>query len=140
MPGLPAPVLPGPLAEEAPLEGLQAALQLKPTWAQFMNTPTETISPAPLDPRANGRDQPGPPVQDNGESGEDPYSPGLQPLAALTGALIGILSVTVPLVAVVTGRSTPTVHPPIHGSQTPAGIPSARAGEPGGGDSSRLPQ
>ncbi|MFM7647082.1 MAG: hypothetical protein ACKO50_03270, partial [Cyanobium sp.] len=79
-------------------------------------------------------------AQESGENGEDPFSPGLQPLAALCGALIGILSITVPLVAVVAGRPIPPGSATLHGSPSPAGIPSARAGESGGGDPGGLPQ
>jgi hypothetical protein len=81
-----------------------------------------------------------PPTQDTGDTGEDPYSPGHQPFALLVGALIGLLSITVPLVAVVAARPSPSVPTSFYGSQPPAGIPSARAGEPGGGDSRWLPQ
>jgi hypothetical protein len=105
-----------------------------------MNTPLETTSPAPLIPSRNGRDTVDQAPQDGGENGEDPFSSSLQPLVALTGALIGLLSVTVPLVAVMAGRPSLTDPPSLHGSPSPAGIPSARAGEPGGGDPSRLPQ
>jgi hypothetical protein len=80
------------------------------------------------------------PTQDTGDAGEDPFSPGHQPFALLVGGLIGLLSITVPLVAVVAARPSPSAPTSIYGSQPPAGIPSARAGEPGGGDSRRLPQ
>jgi hypothetical protein len=105
-----------------------------------MNTPLETTSPAPLIQGTIGREPVGQTSQESGDSSEDPFSPGLQPLVTLIGALIGLLSVTVPLVAVMAGRPSPSGPSIIHGSQSPAGIPSARAGEPGGGDPGRLPQ
>jgi hypothetical protein len=105
-----------------------------------MNTPTETTSPAPLIQCTIGSEPVGQVSQDGGDSSEDPFSPGLQPLGALIGALIGVLSVTVPLVAVMAGRPAPSGPSIIHGSQSPPGIPSARAGESGGGDPGRLPQ
>ena len=39
-----------------------------------------------------------------GDPAEDPYSPGLIPLNGFLGALIGLLSLTVPLAAVLGGR------------------------------------
>ena len=78
--------------------------------------------------------------QDGPDSGEDPYSPGLQPLSFLLGALIGLLSISVPLATVLSSR---TPHPGLlnsDGPEPPAGIPSARAGEPDRGDPGRMPQ
>jgi hypothetical protein len=80
------------------------------------------------------------PSQDNQDSGEDPYSPGLQPLTYLLGGLIGLLSVAVPLATVLAGRPVPSGSYRLHGSEPATSIPSARAGEFGGGDPSRLPQ
>ena len=108
-----------------------------------MNTPLQTTSPASLVQVTIGSEpvsQASQASQESGDSSEDPFSPGLQPLVTLIGALIGLLSVTVPLVAVMAGRPSPSGPSIIHGSQSPAGIPSARAGEPGGGDPGRLPQ
>jgi hypothetical protein len=96
---------------------------------------TEVLAPA-----RNSREQADQSAPETGDNPEDPYSPGLQPLAGLFGALIGILSVTVPLVAVMAGRPYSPGSATLHGSPSPAGIPSARAGESGGGDSGGLPQ
>lgn len=77
--------------------------------------------------------------QDGLDSGEDPYSPGLQPLSFLLGALIGLLSISVPLATVLSSR-TPLPGPlNSDGPEPPAGIPSARAGEPDRGDPGRMP-
>ncbi|EDY38239.1 hypothetical protein CPCC7001_1118 [Cyanobium sp. PCC 7001] len=73
------------------------------------------------------------------DSNEDPHSPGLQPLAFLLGSLIGLLTAIVPLATVVAGRPAPPGPALFYGSQPTAGIPSARAGEPGGGDPGRQP-
>lgn len=108
-----------------------------------MNTSTRHGShgaPEALSPSRNSCELGEQSPQETGENGEDPFSPGLQPLAALCGALIGILSITVPVVAVVAGRPIPPGSTTLHGSPPPAGIPSARAGESGGGDSGGLPQ
>jgi hypothetical protein len=78
--------------------------------------------------------------QDGPDSGEDPYSPGLEPLSFLLGALIGLLSISVPLATVLSSRSP---HPGLlnpDGPEPPAGIPSARAGESDRGDPGRVPQ
>ena len=80
-----------------------------------------------------------------GDPAEDPYSPGLIPLNGFLGALIGLLSLTVPLAAVLGGRpeapGTFSFRPmSLHGSQPATGLPSARAGEPGGGDPGGIPQ
>jgi hypothetical protein len=93
-----------------------------------MNTPTTS------------REQADQADQETGENPEDPYSPGLQPLAAIFGVLIGILTITIPLVAVVAGRPSSSGSAILHGSPSPTGIPSARAGESGGGDPGGLPQ
>ena len=105
-----------------------------------MNTPRETTSPVPLIQATIASEPVAQTSQESGDSGEDPYSPGLQPLVTLIGALIGLLSVTVPLAVVMAGRPSPSGPALIHGSESPAGIPSARAGESGGGNSSGLPQ
>jgi hypothetical protein len=105
-----------------------------------MNTPLETPSPTPSIQGTIGREPVGHACQESGDSGEDPFSPGLQPLVTLIGALIGLLSVSVPLVVVIAGRPSPSDPAIIHGSQSPAGIPSARAGESDRGDPSRMPQ
>lgn len=82
------------------------------------------------------------PSQDSSsqDNGEDPYSPGLQPLTYLLGGVIGLLSVAVPLATVLAGRPVPSGSYHLHGSEPASSIPSARAGEFGGGDPSRMPQ
>ncbi|WP_228007300.1 hypothetical protein, partial [Cyanobium sp. LEGE 06143] len=64
---------------------------------------------------------------------------GGEPLAFLMGAAIALLTAIVPLATVVAGRPSPPGPYLFYGSQPPAGIPSARAGEPGGGDPRRQP-
>jgi hypothetical protein len=96
---------------------------------------TEVLAPA-----LNSREHADQSAPEMGDNPEDPYSPGLQPLAGFFGALIGILSITVPLVAVMAGRPHSPGSVTLNGSPSPAGIPSARARESGGGDSGRLPQ
>jgi hypothetical protein len=105
-----------------------------------MNTPNRHAVTEILSPPSKSGDQADQSAQETAENSDDPYSPGLQPLAVLFGAVIGILSITVPLVAVVAGRPSPPGSTILHGSPSPAGIPSARAGESGGGDPSGLPQ
>ena len=100
-----------------------------------MNTPIQTKAPDARILSATSTDPVCLSAQDTGENSEDPYSPGLQPFALLLGSLIGILSLTVPLVAVVAGRHSPSGPAILHGSPTPACFPSARAGESAGGDS-----
>ncbi len=86
-----------------------------------------------------------PPGTEAGDQAEDPYSPGLIPLSGLLGALIGLLSLAVPLATVLASR--PEAAGPfslrplsLHGSEPAAGLPSARAGEPGGRDSGGIAQ
>jgi len=105
-----------------------------------MNTPTPITSTDALIQTTTVRDPARQSAQETGDNTEDPYSPGLQPLSLLLGSLIGILSLTLPLVAVVAGRPSPSDPAVPHGSPSPAGFPSARAGESGGGDSGGLPQ
>ena len=72
------------------------------------------------------------------DDAEDPYSSSIQPISALLGGLIGVLTISVPFATVLLGSTTGLFS--IHGSQPPAGIPSAWASEPGGRNSSRMPQ
>ncbi|SBO42523.1 conserved protein of unknown function [Cyanobium sp. NIES-981] len=80
-----------------------------------------------------------PPQAAPSDSTEDPHSPGPQPLDFLIGSLIGLLTAIVPLATVMAGRPTPPGPALFYGSQPTAGIPSTRAGEPGGGDPGRQP-
>lgn len=73
------------------------------------------------------------------EPPEDPYSTGFHHVAYFFGGVIGLLSITVPLATVMSGRQQLPETLTIHGSQPAAGMPSARAGESGGGNSSGLP-
>ena len=75
-----------------------------------------------------------------GESGEDPYSPGPQAFPLLLGRLIALITAVVPLTMVVTGRSFPHSPPSFDGSEPSDGLPGAWAGEPGGGNPRRQPQ
>ncbi len=79
----------------------------------------------------------GAPSPGGSEPSDDPHSPGPEPLAFLLGSLIGLMTAIVPLATVVAGRQPPPQPSLFYGSQPPAGIPSARAGESGGGDSGR---
>jgi len=62
-----------------------------------------------------------------GEPVEDPYSPGPQPLPFLLGTAIALLTVTVPLLTVVSGRPTLMGNPSVLNPQSVggSGAPSA---------------
>ena len=89
--------------------------------------------------------QPAAPLQDDShaasDSGEEPFSPGL-PLRALSGFVLALMSVFLPLVAVFTDRTASTVRliPAAHqrdGSQSSAPLTVFRTREPSGHESSR---
>lgn len=82
---------------------------------------------------APGQDQPG-------DTGEDPYSSGLQALPNLLGGLIALATLTLPLATVLVDRSQVPLTPLSYGSAPAAGLPSARTGEHRGGDPGRQPQ
>jgi hypothetical protein len=56
-----------------------------------------------------------------GEPVDDPYSPGPQPLPFLLGTAIALLTVTVPLLTVVSGRSTVMGNPSVLNPQSVGG-------------------
>ena len=70
---------------------------------------------------------------------DDPYSPGFHHFASAIGALIAVLVLSVPIATVLAARPVPSASISVDESQPAAGIPSARAGESGGGDPRRLP-
>ena len=72
-----------------------------------------------------------------GESADDPYSPGPEALPLLLGSLIALMTAVVPLTMVVTGRSLPHSPSSFEGSAPSAGLPGAWAVEPGGGNPGR---
>lgn len=73
-------------------------------------------------------------------SDDDPYSPGLLTLLDAIGGLIGFVAILLPLATVLVARPPSPDPPGLHGSEPAAGIPSARAREPGGGDPRWLAQ
>ncbi len=67
-------------------------------------------------------------VEAPGEAGEDPYSPGPQPAPYIVGVLIAGLTVTVPLLTVLMGRSGDMA--PVISESTPSqAIPAAWASD-----------
>ena len=72
-----------------------------------------------------------------GESADDPYSPGPEALPVLLGSLIALMTAVVPLTMVVTGRSLPHSPSSFEGSAPSAGLPGAWAVEAGGGNPGR---
>ena len=89
--------------------------------------------------------QPAAPLQDDShtasDSSEEPFSPGL-PLRALSGFVLALMSVLLPLVAVFTDRITPSVRliPAAHqrdGSQSSPPLTVFRTRESSGHESSR---
>ena len=72
-----------------------------------------------------------------GESADDPYSPGPQTLPLLLGSLIALMTAVVPLTMVVTGRSLPHSPSSFEGSAPSAGLPGAWAVEAGRGNPGR---
>ncbi len=79
----------------------------------------------------------------NGETSEEPYSPGtlLHTSAPVLGALIALITLVLPIASVITDRTSPPARTSttssLDGFAQPAGITSARPGEPAGGDSRR---
>lgn len=104
-----------------------------------MTTTSEPLSAPGLSPSVE-------PAADNLQSAggdandDDPYSPGLSTLLDAIGGLIGVAAILLPLATVLVARPPSPDPSSLHGSEPPAGIPSARAGEPGGGDPRWLAQ
>lgn len=101
---------------------------------------TIAFQPDLATPELNGSDaDPGQPESPSAQS-DDPYSPGLIQLLQALGGLIGVIAIVLPLATVLAARPPSPEPPSVHGSEPAAGIPSARAREPGGGDSRWLAQ
>ena len=95
----------------------------------------------------NMASQPAVPLQDDShpssEAGEEPFSPGL-PLRALSGFILALMSVSLPLIAVFTDREStsdrliPTALER-DGSQPTSSLTVLRPGAPSGGEPSGQP-
>lgn len=104
-----------------------------------MTSTFEPVTAPGLSPSA--RPSSGEPQSGTAESNDDdPYSPGLLTLLDAIGGLLGVVAILLPLATVLVARPPSPDPPSLHGSEPAAGIPSARAREPGGGDPRRLAQ